>query len=323
MHLRNLALAGTLLVWLTAMAHAQAPAWPERPIKLIVPFAAGGGTDVIARQLAIKLSARLGQPIIVDNRGGAGGALGIEAGVKAPADGYTLLFVTGAYSTIVATGKKLAYDPNKDIAPIGQIGTTPLLVVVSNTLPVKTLGDFVALARAKPGGVTYGSGGIGAMSHLGMEMLAAEAKVQMVHVPYKGMAPAFNDVIAGHVQAGLSTFASATPFIEGGKVRGLAVTSSKRSPFAPNLPTTAEAGFPGFQIDFWWGLVAPARVPAAIVKRLNSELNLILAQPDIKEVLAREGAVPAPTGVDEFGKLIAADIARWTRLVKERNIQTE
>jgi tripartite-type tricarboxylate transporter receptor subunit TctC len=156
-----------------------------------------------------------------------------------------------------------------------------------------------------------------------MEMLAAEAKVQFLHVPYKGMAPAFNDLLAGQTHAGLSTFASVKPFIDGGKVRGLAVTSTKRSPFAPQLPTTAEAGYPGFQIDFWWGLVAPARVPANIIKKLNIELNEILAQPDMREALAKEGAVPVATSSEEFGKMIAADVARWNRLVKERNIQTE
>ncbi|WP_064736077.1 tripartite tricarboxylate transporter substrate binding protein [Azohydromonas australica] len=304
-------------------AQAQQPAWPERPIKLIVPYAPGGGTDLIARTIANKLSSRLGQPIIIDNRGGAGGALGIEAGIKAAPDGYTLLFTTSAYATIVATGKKLPYDPVRDIAPIGSIGTTPLLVAVPNSLPVKTLGELIDLARTKPNGLTYGSGGVGAMSHLGMEMLAAEAKVQFTHIPYKGMAPAFNDLMAGHLQAGLTTFATANTLVESGKVRGLAVTSARRSPFAPQIPTTAEAGFPGFQIDFWWGLVAPARVPSQIVKRLNGELNEILAQPEMRDLLAREGGVPAPSSTAEFGKLIAGDIARWTRLVKDRNIKTE
>jgi len=313
-------LLATSLLPLNALAQ---PAWPERPIKLIVPFAAGGRSDVIARTIAAKLSQRLGQTLIVENRGGAGGGLGIEAGIKSPADGYTFLFITGAYATHAAIGRKLSYDPIKDIAPIGGIGTTPLLVAVSDASPMKSLRDFVELARAKPEAVNYGSGGVGSMSHLGMELLASEAKVQFAHVPYKGMSPAFTDLIAGNAEAGLTSFATVSPLIESGKVRGLAVTSAQRTPFAPHLPTTAEAGYPGFRIDFWWGLAAPARVPPAIIKRLNAELNAILAQGETRDLLAREAALPAPSTPEEFGKLIGVDTALWTRLIKERNIRVE
>jgi len=318
-------LAGSLSItasWLPAQVHAQA-AWPNHPIRLIVPYAPGGGTDIVARAIAAKLSTRLGQPIVIDNKSGAGGAIGFEAGLKAPADGYTLLFVTSAYATNAATGKKQAYDPVKDMVPIGQIGNTPLVVSVAQDSPVKTLRELVDLARAKPEAVSYGSSGVGSMSHLGMELFAAEGKMQLLHVPYKGMAPAFTDLMAGLLQTGLSSFATVSQFIDAGKVRGLAVTGTKRTPFAPQLPTTAEAGFPGFQIDFWWGFVAPARTPPAIVKRLNEELNLILAQAETRELLAREAAVPTPGTPEEFGKLVAQDVVRWTRLVKERNIKTE
>lgn len=303
--------------------HASAQAgWPNRPIKLIVPYAAGGGTDVIARTIATKLAARLGQPVVIENRGGAGGAIGFEAGVKAPADGYTLLFVTSAYATNAAGAKK-PYDPVKDIAPIALVGSTPLLIAVPANSPVKTLRDLVEMARAKPEAVTYGSGGVGAMSHLGMELLASEAKVKFVHVPYKGMAPAFADMIGGNLQAGLTTFATTSGLIAGGKLRGIVVTGKQRTPFAPDLPTTAEAGFPGVQIDFWWGIVGPAALPTPIVKRLNEEINALLNQPETKEALGREAATPAPGKPEEFGRLVASDIARWTRLIKDNNIKVE
>jgi len=297
--------------------------WPDRPIRLIVPFAPGGGTDVIARTIASKLSSRLGQPLVVENRAGGGGNLGIEAGVKAPPDGYTLLFITGAYATNAGAGKKLSYDPIKDISPIGKIGVTPLLVAVPNDSPAKSLRDLVESARGRPGTVNYGSGGVGSMSHLGMELLASEAKVQFIHIPYKGMAPAFTDLIAGNVQAGLATFATVSQLLESGRVRALAVTGTKRASFAPDLPTTAEAGFPGFQIEFWWGLVAPAKVSPAIVKKVNAELNSILAQPDMRELLAREAATPAAGTSEDFARLISLETEAWTRLIKDRKIKVE
>ncbi len=307
---------------LPAAACAQA-AWPNKPVKLIVPYAPGGGTDVIARAIATKLSARFGQPIIVDNRTGAGGTLGFDAVAKAPPDGYTLLFMTTAFATTAATGKKLPYDAAKDFVPIGQVGSTPLLVVVANDSPFKTLRELLDYARSKPNSVNYGSSGVGSMSHLGVELLAAEAKVQLLHVPYKGMAPAFTDLMGGNLQMTMGTFASATPLIEGGKLRGLAVTGAQRSTFAPNLPTVAEVGLPGARIDFWWGLMAPARIPPAVVKRVNEELNAIQAQPEMRELLAREAAVPTPGTPEAFGKLVRQEVALWSKLIKDHNIKVE
>lgn len=306
--------------WLPFDARAS-DVWPNHAIKLIVPYATGGGSDVIARVIATKMSARLGEPIVVENKSGAGGALGVDLVAKAPADGYTLLFTTTAFATDASTGKKLPYDPTKDFQPIGEIGSTPLLVVVRGDSQVKTLRDLVDLARAKPNTITYGSSGVGSMSHLGMELLASETKVEFLHVPYKGMAPVFTDLIAGNVQAALCTFASASNLIDAGKLRGLAVASDQRSTFAANLPSAKEAGFPDFHIDFWWGLLAPARVPPAIVKRLNDELNATLAQPDTQKLLAREAAVPVPGTPDSFGKLISFELARWSKLVKDANIK--
>jgi tripartite-type tricarboxylate transporter receptor subunit TctC len=315
--------------WLFAAAaallplHASAQDWPSRPIKLIIPFAPGGGTDVIARTMGQRLSQRLGQPVVPENKAGAGGAIGFAEGAKAAPDGYTLTFITGAYTTNAATGKKMSFDPIKDIKPIALVGTTPLLIAVPPNSPVKTLKDLVDMARAKPNTVTYGSGGIGAMSHLGMELLASEARVQFTHIPYKGMAPAFNDMMAGTIQAGLTTFATTNALLQAGKLRGIVVTGPQRTPFAPNLPTTAEAGFPGVNIEFWWGFIGPSGLPSPIVKRLNDEINAILAQPETKELLGREAAVGTPGTPEDFGRLISTDLARWNKLIRDNNIKVE
>jgi tripartite-type tricarboxylate transporter receptor subunit TctC len=323
---RTLLCAAALAIataWLPLSAQAQAQPWPSRPVKLIVPYAAGGGTDVIARSIAPRLAARIDQPIVIENKAGAGGAIGFEAGIKAPPDGYTLVFMTSAYATNAATGRKLAYDPIRDIAPIAQVGKTALLVAVPADSPVKTLKDLADLSRAQPGAVTYGSSGIGSMSHLGMEMLAADARLRLVHVPYKGMAPAFADMMGGNLHAGLATYATTSGYLASGKLRGIAVTSAQRDPFMPQVPTAAEAGFPNFRIEFWWGFVGPAQLPRSVVERLNTEINALLAEPDTQAALAREAAVPVAATPEAFGQLIAADVARWARLVKDNGIQVD
>lgn len=306
---------------LPASASAQA-AYPSRPVKLVVPFAPGGGSDVTARAVANKLSQRLGQPIVIENKAGAGGSIGMASVATAPADGYTLLFTTTALATNAATAAKLPFNPAKDFDAIGQIGTTSLLIVVANDFKAATLREFVDLARAKPASIAYGSGGMGSMSHLAMEVVAAEAKIKLMHVPYKGMSPAFTDLAAGNVQAGLSSLASARPFL-GGKLRALAVTSAQRSPFMPDVPTASEAGIPGLQIDFWWGLLAPAGTPPAIVKRLNEALNWTLAQPDVRETLAQDAAVPRPSTPEEFHKLVNLELVSWVKRVKDADIKVE
>lgn len=311
---------------LPAATHAQTQSqtsWPSKPIKLMVPFPPGGGSDVIARTIGARLSARLGQQMVIENRSGAGGTLATEAVVKSPADGYTLLFTTTAMPTNAASGRKLPFDLLKDLAPIGQIGATPLIIVAPAISPVKSLRQMIDLARAKPNGINYGSSGIGSMSHIGMELVAAEAKVQMLHVPYKGTSLAMTDLVSGQLHAVLGTFATLWQLVEAGKLRALAVTGAQRSAFAPNLPTVAEAGLPGAQIDFWWGIMAPARMPPDVVKRLNDELNTVLAQPETREALAREGAIPKPGSPEEFGKLMAFEVARWSKLIKDANIRME
>jgi len=315
------AVAATSL--LPASARAQA-VWPSRPVKIVEVSAVGGSSDVIARMVGSKLSARLGQPFIVEGKTGAGGMLGYEFVAKSPPDGYTLLSTTTALSTNAASGKKLSFDPMKDFAPIGQIAASPLIIVVPADSPIKTLRDLVELARAKPGdGIRYGSSGVGTMSHIGMELLAAQAKVQFMHVPYKGVSLSVNDLFGGQLQALLGTVATHAALLESGKLRGLMVASPQRSPFLPNLPTSAEAGFPDFVIEFWWGLMGPTGMPPDVVKRLNSELNLVLAQADVREMLTRFAAVTRPGTPEDFGRLHAFEVNRWSKLIKDANIKIE
>lgn len=298
-------------------------AWPNHLIKLVVPFAPGGSNDIIARVLASKLGTRLGQSVVVENKPGAGGTIGTDYVAKSTPDGYTILFVSTSITTNAASGKNLPYDLVKDLQPIGEVAAGAFVVVVSNDLKATTFREFIDLARAKPNSISYGTAGIGGINHLGTELLASEAKIQLVHVPYKGIGPAFTDLMAGRLQMALPSIASATQYIHSGKMRGLAVTSAKRSPLAPELPTVSEAGLPGFQLEVWWGLVGPARMPGPVVKRLNDELNAVLALPEMQEVLAREGGTPQPSTPEAFGKLIASDFVRWSKLIKDAHIQVE
>ena len=316
----GIAAAATALLFTSTSAQA---AYPDRPIKLIVPFAPGGSNDILARVLAEKLGGRLGQPIIVENRAGAGGTIGTEFVVKAPPDGYTLLFASTSITTNAASGKKLPYDLVKDLQPIGYIGAGPFVIVVNNDVKAKTLKEFIDLARAKPGSITYGTAGIGGINHLGTELFASAANIKLVHVPYKGIGPAFTDLMGGNLQMALPTVSSAVAYIHSGKMRALAVTGAQRSPLAPEVPTASEAGLPGFVLEAWWGILGPAKMPPVLVKRLNQELNTVLAHPEVRDVLAREGATPKPETPEEFGKLIPAELARWTKLIKDANIQTE
>jgi tripartite-type tricarboxylate transporter receptor subunit TctC len=265
----------------------------------------------------------LGQQIILENRPGANGLIGTEVVVRSPADGYTLLFVSGSVATNVASGKKLPFDLMKDLEPIGGVATTPFVIVVGNAVKANTLKEFMGLAAAKPKSLNYGTAGIGGINHLGTELFASAAKVQLTHIPYKGIGPAFTDLMGSNLQMLLPTLASVTQHIQGGKMRGLAVTSMKRSPFLPEIPTANESGLPGFELEVWFGLLGPAGMPPDVVKRLNNELNTVLALSDFKAILAREGALPMPSTPAEFGNLIRSDIVRWTRLIKETGIQIE
>jgi tripartite-type tricarboxylate transporter receptor subunit TctC len=273
--------------------------------------------------LAAQLAARLGQSVVVDNKGAAGGTIGTDFVAKSTPDGYTLLFASTSITTNAASRDKLPYDPLKDLEPIGEVGAGPFVVIVSNNLKVTTLDEFIALARARPKSINYGSAGVGGINHLGTELLAVAANVQLVHVPYRGIGPAFNDLMAGNLQMLLPTVASAAQHIQAGTMRGLAVTGMHRSALLPDLPTTAEAGLPDFVLEAWWGLLGPARLPAEVVKRLNDELNAALARAEVKEALIREAATPAPGTPESFGQLIRSDLARWKQLVAAAQIQIE
>lgn len=313
-------MAAMALVPGTASAQA---AWPTRSVRLVVPFAPGGSNDIIGRVLAERLTARLGQPFVVENKGGAGGTIGTDFVAKSPPDGYTLLFVSTSITTNAASGKTLPYDLLNDLQPLGQVAAGPFAVVVTNDLPAKNLKEFIELARAKPGSVSYGSAGVGGINQLGTELFASAAKIQLVHVPYKGIGPAFTDLMAGRLQMTLPTVASAVTYMQSGRMRGLAVTSAQRSPLAPDLPTVSEAGVPGFELEVWWGIVGPAKMPPALVKRINEELNAVLTAPEVRDVLVKEGASPRPGTPDAFGQLIASDLKRWSKLIKDAKIQVE
>ncbi|WP_158213269.1 tripartite tricarboxylate transporter substrate binding protein [Pigmentiphaga sp. NML080357] len=312
--------AGALLCLHSLPAAAD---WPDRPIKLIVPFAPGGSNDNLSRIIASKLGARLGQAVVVDNRGGAGGTIGTDMVAKAPPDGYTLLFASTSIITNSVIGKSLPYDVTKDLAPVGEIGAGPFVVVVANSVKAATLHELIDLARAAPKKIFYGSAGVGGINHLGTELLASAAGIQLVHVPYKGISLAFTDLMANNLQMLLPSLSSAVPYIREGRMRALAITSDQRSPLAPEIPTASEAGLPGFRLDVWWGLMAPARTPPAVVKRLNEELNAIIGLPEVRDILAREGAAARPGTPDQFGGLIKAELERWAALVKSRQFQTE
>lgn len=320
---RLAAIAAVTAVMFPLQAGAQGK-WPERPLRLIVPFAPGASTDSVARMLAPKLSARLGQSVVVDNRGGAGGIIGIDTVVKALPNGYTLLFASSTVVTSAAArGKNLPFDPLKDLAPIGEAGSVPFMIVVPETLNAATLADFIKQAREKPRGMSYGTGGVGTITHLATELFASSAKIELLHVPYKGVGAAVPDLLAGRLQVLLFTVAAGAPHVRAGKVRGLAVTSTQRSPLVPDLPTASEAGLPGFQVEAWWGVLGPARLPEPIVKRLNSELNAVLVSADFRELLAREGATARSGTPESFRNFMRSELVRFSRLIKEAKIQMQ
>jgi tripartite-type tricarboxylate transporter receptor subunit TctC len=299
-------------------------AWPEKPIRLIVAFPPGGGTDIVARLLAPVLSQRLGQPVTIDNKGGAGGNIGTDAASKAAPDGYTLLMGNIAPNAInVSTFKHLPFDPEKDFAAITLVAVTPNMLVVNPTVAANSVAELVALAKAKPGTLNFPSAGRGTSSHLAGELFNAMAKVDMVHVPYKGGGPAFTDLLGGQVQVFFATMPAAMPFVKSGKLRPLAVTSEQRSATLPDLPTIAESGLPGYSAITWYGLLAPKGTPREIVQRLNREINEILRLPAVREQLLAQGFEPVGNSPAEFTAFISSEIIKWGRVVKASGIAPE
>jgi tripartite-type tricarboxylate transporter receptor subunit TctC len=309
--------------FLLAPALLRAQAYPSKPIRYIVPVAAGGGSDMIGRTVTERWGKLLGQSFIVDNQGGGGGVIASQNTAKAAPDGYTLMQgYVATHGTSPAT-RRLPYDPIKDFSPIGMIGGTPNVLVVNAALPVHTLKEFVDYLRQNPGRVSYGSAGAGSLTHLTMELFKQQIDSFMVHIPYRGIAPAFTDLIGGQTQAMFPGLAAAVPHIRSGRVRPLAVTGLQRHPQFKDLPTLDESGYKGFDAMQWYGVVGPANMPAPIVKQLNETLGAVLGAPDLREKLSVEAVEPMPMSPEAFAKFMRADIARWTQLARERGIQLD
>jgi len=303
---------------------ACAQPYPVKPVRLVVTYTAGGPADIAARALAQKLAEMWGQQVVVDNRAGAGGIIGTELVAKAAPDGYTLLHGTAAGLIInPLLVKKLPYDTFRDFAPVSMVVIVPQLLVTHPALPATTLKELIALAKARPGALNYASVGIGSPNHLGMELLKSMAGIDMVHVPYKGATPAMADLIAGQVQLAFNGMASVLPQIASGKMKAIAIGSARRSPAAPDVPTVAEAGLPGFEYVAWNGNFAPAGTPAALVNRLSADIRKALAAPDVVQRLASLGSEPGGNTPAEFAAYVKADHARWARVVQAVGLKAE
>jgi tripartite-type tricarboxylate transporter receptor subunit TctC len=296
--------------------------YPGKPVRLIVPFAAGGGNDTVARAIAQQLSAGLGQQVYVENRAGAGGVVGAELAAKAPADGYTLfLGGVGSHAVNPKLHANLPYDPIRDFAPITLIASAPSVLVVHPSVPAGTLKEFTALAKARPGKFNYASNGNGSSAQLAAVMYESMAGVEMVHVPYKGLAPALADLLSGEVQLMFSSMVAIIPHIKAGRLRALAVTGRKRSPLLPEVPTIAESGLPGYEAGSWYGILAPAGTPRDIVMKLNAETVKALKQPEVRERLANEGAEAIGGTPEEFAAHIRAELARMGKMIADGRIR--
>lgn len=319
---RTLLNAAPALLALPGLAFAQS-AYPSKPIRYIVPVSAGGGSDMVGRTVTERWGKVLNQTFIVDNQGGGGGVIACQNTAKSAPDGYTLMQgYVATHGTSPAT-RKLPYDAVRDFTPIGMIGGTPNVLVVNAALPVANLKEFVEYVRKNPGRVSYGSAGAGSLTHLTMELFKQQINSFMVHIPYRGIAPAFTDLIGGQTQAMFPGLAAAVPHIRSGRVRPLAVTGLARHPQFKDLPTLDESGFKGFDAMQWYGVVGPAGMPASIVKQLNESLNQVLKAPDLREKLAVEAVEPMPMTSEQFGQYIRADIARWTKLARARKIDLD
>jgi len=309
-------------VLLALPAWAQTP-FPSKPIRYIVPVAPGGGSDFVGRTVTDRWGQVLKQPFVVDNQSGGGGTIACQTTARAAPDGYTLMQgYVATHGTSPAT-RKLPYDAIKDFTPIGMIGGTPNVLVVNATLPVTSVKEFVIYVQKNPGRISYGSAGQGSLTHLTMELFKQQINAFIVHVPYRGVAPAFTDLIGGQTQAMFPGLAAAVPHIRSGRVRPLAVTGLQRHPLFKDLPTLDELGYKGFDAQQWYGVVGPAGIPGAVVKTLNDTLNAVLNAPDMREKLSIEAVEPNPMNPEQFGEFMRADIARWTELAKARNIRLD
>ena len=301
---------------------ASAQEYPSRPVKIVAPFAPGGGTDFIARLIARKLTDRLGQQVLVDNRSGAGGNIGAELAVRAVPDGYTMLLVAGSYA-VNPSLYKLTFDPVKDITAIIQLSQGPFVVAIHPSVKANSLGEFIALAKREPERFAYASAGSGSITHLASELFLDMAKIKVTHVPYRGTGPALTDAMAGNVQLIFGSVATTLQHIKSGRLRGLAVTTPGRISAAPELPTMVEAGISGYEAVVWHGLVGPRAIPQVIVDKINREANLVLRAADIESLLATDGVSPAGGSPDQFLSTIRLDIDRWSRVVKQAGVRLD
>lgn len=321
-HLPILTCIATAALTSAVTVHAQA--WPSKPIRIVVPFSAGGPADITTRNIAPRLTELLGQTIIVDNRAGANGAIGAENVIRSPADGYSLLMATASVAAInMVTYAKAPYDTLRDLQPLSPVMTTASLIVIHPSMPAKNLKEFIALAKTRPNQIAFGSAGIGGTLHLGLEMLMSEAKIKINHVPYKGAAPAVTDVIAGQINGMFVDLPVISPYVKNGRVRAIAVASDKRSPYFPDVPSTKESGFPNTEMTNYYGLLAPAKTPRDIIAKLHDAIVKTVNTPSVREKLIAVGADPLTMSTEEFARHIRADIEKWDKVVKTAGIQIE
>jgi tripartite-type tricarboxylate transporter receptor subunit TctC len=316
---RHLLLAATLM-GLGGSSLAQ-DAWPNKPVRLIVPFAAGGSTDVVARMVGQKLSAVWNQPVVIENRAGAGGNVGADVVAKAQGDGYTLLMASGSVTINPALYKKMPFDTKKDLAPITNVAQGPMLVVVKDGSPYKNLKDLIAAAKAKPGSVNFASAGVGSQVHLAAENFADAAGVDLQHVPYRGEALGYNDLAAGQVQMMVGNFAAASALVGPNRLRALAVTSKARMPQMPDVPTASEAGLPGFENVGWFGLFAPAGTPPAVIQKVQRDVATVMGETEVKARLYVQGMSPAVNSTADFARQLDQELERWAKVVAARKLQ--
>jgi tripartite-type tricarboxylate transporter receptor subunit TctC len=295
---------------------ATAQDYPNKPVKLVVPYPPGGPTDIVARVVAQKLQEQMGQPFVIDNKPGAGANTGAEAVARSAPDGYTLLVATTAHAINPSLFSKLTYQLLKDLTPVSQLTSGPLVIVANPALPAQNIQELIALAKGKSGGLNFGSSGNGQSTHLSAELFSAMAGVKMSHVPYKGSAPALTDVMAGQTDLMFDTMLSALPHVKAGKLKALAVTSSQRSPVAPNIPTVAESGLPGYEAIAWNGILAPAGTPKEVIARLNTELRKVLENPDVRQRFEAQGFAASWNSPTDFGNFLQAEVGKWAKVVQ-------
>lgn len=315
--------AATVVSGANPLAHAQPAGYPNRPLRFIVPYAAGGNGDIVSRIIAQRLAPTLGQQIVIDNRGGAGGNIGAELAARAAADGYTIMLGTNTHAINMTLYAKPGYDLQKDFSPISLASSAPMVLIVHPSLPVKSIKDLIALAKSNPGKLNYGTGGSGSSAHVITELFKTMAGVRLVHVPYKGVAQGTTDLIAGQIQLMFNSTSTALTHMQAGRVRALAVSTSTRAPSAPGLPTIAESGLPRFDASIWQGVLAPARTPADIMVRLHREISGVLGSSETRDQMSVQGVEAQSSTPEQFAAFIRAEIAKWAKVIKASGAKVE